>query len=170
MTYKQKLFDAFHADHAELGQALHKLRTQLAAGETGAARETASDLDRAAGAHIAFEENDFYPALKKALSEAEVDAMYREHAEGLAVIQDIAQADDGELHDPVVRASFLMRIDALSGHVADCGELFGAMGTLSEAEFEALYQNLVYWRSHAPRWSIVSAPETLKPDPKTRAD
>lgn len=162
MTFKQKLFDAFHADHAALGKALHELRTELASGDAKAARKSASDLDRTAGAHIAFEETDFYPALKEALSEEEVEAMYREHADGLSVIQDIIGADDAELKDPVVQASFLLRIDALLGHVSDCGDLFGVMGTLSEEQFETLYGNLEYWRSHSPRWSIVSAPESLK--------
>jgi len=163
MSYKDKVFEAFHADHAALGQALHELRTQLAGGETAKARKSAAKLDRDAGAHIAFEENDFYPALKSSLSASEVEAMYREHAEGLAVIQDIADADDAELLDPLVRASFIVRIEALEGHVADCGDLFGAMGALTEDQFETLYGNLEYWRSQAPHWSIVSAPETLNP-------
>ena len=90
--------------------------------------------------------------------------MYAEHADGLAVIQDIAEADDAELGDPIVQASFVVRIDALAEHVSECGELFGAMGVLSEQQFKKLHGNLEYWRSRSPRWSIVSAPETLKPE------
>ena len=164
MTYKQKVIDAFHEDHAALGRMLHELRISLTAGETEKARQRASELDRAAGAHIAFEENDFYPALKDTLSSKEVAAMYAEHADGLAVIQDIAEADDAELGDPIVQASFVVRIDALAEHVSECGELFGAMGVLSEQQFKKLHGNLEYWRSRSPRWSIVSAPETLKPE------
>lgn len=162
MTYKDKVTQAFHADHAALGRALHDLRTRLVGGETKKARECAANLDRAAGAHIAFEENDFYPALKHALSQAEIEAMYREHADGLSVIQDISNADDEELTDPVVRASFILRIEALQGHVAECGELFGAMGALTEDQFKTLYGQLEYWRSQSPLWSLVSSPETLK--------
>lgn len=162
MTYKDKVTEAFHEDHAALGRALHELRTLLVGGETKKARESAAKLDRAAGAHIAFEENDFYPALKHVLSEAEVDAMYHEHADGLSVIQDISNADDEELSDPVVRASFILRTEALQNHVAECGQLFGAMGALSEEQFKTLYGQLEYWRSHSPLWSLVSAPATLK--------
>ncbi len=162
MTYKEKVFEAFHADHAALGQALHELRTLLAAGETKKAQLCAAKLNRTAGAHIAFEENDFYPALKHALSESEIEAMYNEHADGLSVIQGISDAETSQLANPLVKADFLLRIEALQGHVAECGDLFGAMGALTEEEFKVLYGQIEYWRKQAPHWTIIAAPDTLK--------
>ena len=58
----------------------------------------------------------------------------------------IEMADDQLQH-------FLSRLDSMSAHVAECGELFGAMGGLADADIDRLLVRLEHWRRVAPRWS-----------------
>ena len=148
--FKAALFTAFQADHALLGRGLAELRGYLLDDEPERLRQTARGLLRTAGAHIAFEEHDFYPALRARLSDAEVGTMYREHAEGRDMLARIADATDEELRDASNSDELLIGIEALERHVAGCGDLFGAMGGLSEQEACQLLRKLKAWRKQAP--------------------
>jgi hypothetical protein len=150
---KAELFEAFRADHALLGRGFHILRERLAAGDIDGARAQARRIDEEAGAHIAFEEQDFYPALSRLLDEEEVTGMYREHHDGLKLILELSRENEAELgEDNRVRA-LLDQVDAMQAHVSECGELFGAMGGLSDQEIAALMDRLNFWRAQAPSWS-----------------
>jgi len=150
---KRRLFDAFREDHARLGRALHALGERLRAEDVAGAREVAETLDREAGAHIAFEEFDFYPALLPFLSRDEIDAMHLEHSEALALLGDMKQLGDGALGERSLRDALLDRVQAMERHVSDCGELFGVMGGLDAAAQRHLLERLDEWRGRAPRWS-----------------
>ncbi|MEO1240446.1 MAG: hemerythrin domain-containing protein [Pseudomonadota bacterium] len=153
MGIKDALFEAFREDHATLGRGLFDLRTMLAAGEIEDIRKAAERLDRDVGAHIAFEEREFYPALKPFLSQEEIDDMYQDHAEGLLLICEILNSTDAELAAPSRQAALTARIEKMEAHVSECGELFGAMGGLSADEQKALLEKLKEWRKRAPRWT-----------------
>ncbi|AMO71793.1 hemerythrin domain-containing protein [Sphingorhabdus sp. M41] len=147
------LFNAFREDHAILGRGLHELRSLVTAGDVGGLKSAAQNLDKAAGGHIAFEEEDFYPALKTFLSADEVEEMYAEHAHGAETLSTIAELDpDIPLH-LVQKQQLLDRIDEMEQHVSECGELFGAMGGLDEAAKDDLMKRLQYWRKLAPAWT-----------------
>jgi len=150
---KAELFEAFRADHAMLGRSFHILRERLAAGDTDGARQQARRIDQEAGAHIAFEEQDFYPALSRLLDEAEVAGMYSEHDDARSLILELSSAKDADLTEAATVRALLDRIDAMQVHVSECGELFGAMGGLSDEEITLLLDRLKFWRSHAPSWS-----------------
>lgn len=159
MQIKEKLFEAFREDHAQLGRGLYDLRTKLAAGDVDGARGAASQLDRTAGAHIAFEESEFYPALEPFLSKVEVGAMYQKHADGLLLINEILSSPEGApLPDTM---ELIGRVDALEEHVAECGELFGAMGGLNEDELRHLWRRLQFWRRKAPSWRDFAGPTPI---------
>lgn len=153
MGIKDALFEAFREDHATLGRGLFDLRTMLAAGEIENIRKAAERLDRDVGAHIAFEEREFYPALKPFLSQEEIDDMYQDHAEGLLLIREVLNSTDAELAAPSLQAALTARIEKMEAHVSECGELFGAMGGLSADEQKALLEKLKDWRKRAPRWT-----------------
>lgn len=156
MQIKDKLFKAFKNDHAALGRGLHELREALAAGDADGAKKAAARIDREAGAHIAFEEADFYPALKPFLSGKEVADMYQEHADGFALINSILSADDAEQLGETRRQMLIKAVENMQTHVSECGELFGAMGGLSSAEHKRLLEELNRWRKKAPRWTDVA--------------
>lgn len=153
---KNKLFEAFQEDHAILGRSLHDLRVLINAGDSASIRDLANDIIEISGAHIAFEEFEFYPALRSHLSESEVVNMYLEHAEGLQLLQQLSIVEDNELSSEDFVKSIFSSLDILDHHVADCGNLFGAMGGLTEAEYTHLMEKLAYWRGLAPSWSEIS--------------
>ena len=150
---KSRLFDAFREDHALLGRALHELAMRLRAGDAPGVRRAAAQLDAAGGSHIAFEEADFYPALAPFLSSDEIDEMYQQHAAGQALLARLQQLGEAELDDATVTDALLERVQAMEGHVSECGELFGAMGGLDDAAMRELLERLQHWRRRAPRWS-----------------
>lgn len=156
MTHiKKSLYEAFQADHAVLGRSLYDLRLLIADENPTEIRKLANEIIQTSGAHIAFEEFEFYPALKSHLSEAEISAMYLEHAEGLQLLEELSVIDDSAFESVDFLKETFSSLDILDHHIADCGNLFGAMGGLTEAEYTHLVEKLTYWRELAPSWSDV---------------
>ena len=152
ISIKNRLFDAFRADHAVLGRGLYSLATHIRAGEEQASREAAAQLAKDAGPHIAFEEADFYPALSGFLSQDEIDEMYADHENGRMLIKDILVMKSGALADQHYRDQLLARIEAAEAHVSECGELFGVMGGLTGETQMQLLTKLEAWREQSPSW------------------
>lgn len=148
-----QLFNYFRDDHAVLGRGLHDLRSFVMADDIGGLKTAAQNLDQAAGGHIAFEEQDFYPALEAFLSADEVADMYAEHAHGANTLSYIAKLDPKSDLSSAQKQNILKRIDEMEHHVSECGELFGALGGLDEASKDDLMERLLYWRKSAPRWT-----------------
>jgi hypothetical protein len=153
MQIRRSLHKAFREDHAMFGRSLHELRTALADGDFAAARTVASRIDREAGAHIAFEEADFYPALKAILPRSEVAGMYRDHSEGYRLLRDLMELDADEELSEDARRDLVERVENMQAHVSECGELFGALGRLSDEQNHRLLDSLQKWRDIAPSWS-----------------
>jgi hypothetical protein len=150
--HQAELFAAFREDHTILGRAFHRLSTRLRAGDLAGARAVARELDRTAGAHIAFEEADFYPRLATLIGRDEVAHMYAEHELGLGVVRTLCEAaEDRTLHDDE-RSRLLADAEAMERHIAECGELFEAIGRIPPAEQAELRRRLVAWRERAPTW------------------
>lgn len=149
---RKRLFDAFQDDHAELGRRLYELRQCISSKDCKQAKRLAAEILQTAGAHIAFEEHDFYPALRSHLSAEEVERMYAEHEQGLAFLEALSKADPQTERD---MTADLAEIDALDHHVADCGRLFGAMGGLAPQAMADLMTRLEAWRRVSPSWSDV---------------
>jgi len=153
MQIKEALFEAFREDHAMMGRALYDLRSKLDAGDIAGARTIADKIDRESGAHIVFEEEDFYPALRAFLSTDEIDGMYTDHADGYDLIREILQTGSSPEISKDSQTDFIKRVEKMEAHVSTCGELFGAMGGLSQTEQERLMERLKYWRRKAPTWT-----------------
>ncbi|WP_114520769.1 hemerythrin domain-containing protein [Altererythrobacter sp. ZODW24] len=149
----KELFKEFRHDHAVLGRGLHKLRAMIVSGDVSQLKAASVVLDKIAGSHIAFEEEDFYPALAAFLSTEELDSMYAEHSHGAATLDAIAELDQSEDLCPEMRTQLLERIDEMEKHVSECGELFGAMGGLDEVKKARLLQNLRRRRKGASPWT-----------------
>lgn len=152
------LFEAFRQDHTTLGRGLYAIAEHLRAGDLAAASSAADELDRAAGAHMAFEEQDFYPALEPFLDRSEVAELYREHLDGQATIRELMAIGSAKDVGDERGAELLEHIEAMEQHVSECGELFGAMGGLDPDDQGALLTRLEAWRAKAPRWTELTTP------------
>ena len=149
----KELFAAFREDHAVLGRGFFDLAQSLRANDLEQARAAAAELDRTAGAHIAFEEESFYPALQAFFGKSETRRMYDEHRVGLGVVQTLcALPQDAELAEDQ-RRRLLRDAEVMARHIADCGALFETIGRLPSGQQSALLQALRDWREKGPRWS-----------------
>ena len=151
-TVKERLFEAFKVDHALLGSGLHELAERLRDADTPGAKIVVEQLARAAGPHIAFEENNFYPALQPFLSASEIDNMREEHARTRRLLEQVLALSPTALQETHLQNKLLEAVEAGQTHVAECGELFGAMGGLSEEEQAQLLSQLEQWQARAPNW------------------
>lgn len=154
------LFGAFTEDHAFLGKSFNELSEALRDANLDAAGVVARRLDQFAGAHIAFEEENFYPALARLLGENEVKRMRSEHRDGLDVVGHLCDRPPGGVLSDAARRQLLEKSERMETHIAECGELFEAMGRLSPGEQDTLYAHLVEWRLRRPSWRqyAMSAP------------
>jgi len=149
---RQQLFDAFRADHALLGSGIHLLGECVRQEDWEGARSTAAKVSKEAGPHIAFEEEDFYPALSDIIEDSEIDEMYDQHEHGRLLIERILSLDDDELSKPAIKDELLATINDVEGHIADCGELFGVMGGLDDIDIDNLLEHLQARRLDSPNW------------------
>lgn len=162
----QKLIEAFQEDHALLGSSFHELSKCLRANDTLGARRIAKRLDEEAGAHIAFEEEQFYPSLEPLLGEAEVARLHAEHRLGLAVVQTLTGRTAETRLAEDERRRLLELSEAMERHIAECGELFAAMGRLPPKVQEELHGQLQDWRRARPGWQAHAASRGKHPAAK----
>ena len=146
------LFSAFAEDHALLGKSFYELSQALRAGDPDRARSLAARIDREAGAHIAFEEECFYPALTELLGESEVQGMYQQHRTGRETIRRLCGLVPGAGLPGEQRRQLLRESEAMERHIAECGDLFEAMGRIPPCEQESLHAALMDWRLKRPSW------------------
>ena len=158
MPIDDPLFVAFREDHAVLGRGFHDLSQSLRARDIAAARAAAQRVDELAGAHIAFEERHFYPALVALIGEDDVARLFEEHEIGLSVIEELLAAAAAQTLGDAQWRSLLERSQEMEQHIAECGELFGAMGRIPPGEREALHQHLLELRRAGPRWTDLADP------------
>jgi hypothetical protein len=151
------LFDAFRKDHAVLGRGLYEVALALRGNDFETARNAAGRLDREAGPHMAFEEQHFYPALRRLLGNAVVDRLYAEHGVGLAAINRLRSLPKGGRVVEAERAKLLENLELMQEHVSECGELFGALGRISPEDQEKLLDALLALRKQGSLWSELAS-------------
>lgn len=155
---KQTLFKTFYDDHAVLGGGFHELRQAIAINDVHKAQEVAKKIDRESGAHIAFEENDFYPALDPFLSPDEVTAMYELHDKGHALLVSIINSDEKKSFSRQQQSHFIETVKAMEHHISACGKLFDVIGLLPQTQQKDMLNYLEEWRQKAPRWTTLRKP------------
>jgi hypothetical protein len=151
------LFDAFREDHARAGRGFYELSQLLEADDVRAACALAQRIDEESGAHIAFEETNFYPRLSKLLSRTEIARMYEEHAVGANTVRTLLDHEPEEPLDSEEKERLVTGATQMSEHISECGELFGALGGIPVAEQAELLEQLVEWRRRRPRWTAFAA-------------
>lgn len=156
MAFEQNdLAAAFREDHAHLREGFHKLSRQLRDGDNKGIFDTARRLDEEAGAHIAFEEGDFYPLLADHLGRDAVKQMFVRHAVGYGVLKDVLEHTPDHPITENLRESLQYRSEAMEDHISECGELYATMGRISNELQLALFRRLAAWREKRPSWTQV---------------
>jgi hypothetical protein len=154
MQIDASLLRCFREDHARLGRALHRLSQRLRVGDVTGARAVAQELDPLAGPHIAFEEQEFYPRLVPILGANEVDRLLAEHRQALEAVR--ALLEHAEPPGDEGLRELLERSERMEAHIAECGELFEALGRLGREEQGELYERLLEWRRRKPLWTSLA--------------
>lgn len=149
----KQLLAAFQRDHAILGQGLHDLAVALRDRDILSAKKVAAELDHNAGPHIAFEEQHFYPKMRELLGDQEVDRLYAEHRTGQAVLGRTLSMPDATWPNDKQVTALLRDLELMERHVAECGEMFGAMGRIPADEQRALLTQLDELRASGQRWT-----------------
>src|SRR5271165_257583 len=98
------------------------------------------------GAHIGFEEAEFYPTLVPLLGEATVRRMRQEHCCGLDVVCTLLRRNPDLPLPPVLSARLLAQSEVMEEHIAECGDLFTALRDLPAFRQQELYEKLMAWR------------------------
>jgi hypothetical protein len=122
-----KLLEAFQQDHVLLGRGFNEMSCCLRAGDPAGAYAAARRLYEEAGAHIGFEEQDFYPALVQLVGEEAVRRMYQEHCCGFDAIHTLLSLDPDLPLPHELGDRLLAQTEAMEDHIAECGELFAAL-------------------------------------------
>lgn len=148
------LVAAFEEDHRVLTRGLYELRRLAEAGEWAAAATHAGELDRAVGAHIEFEEKNFYPMLRRFLGAEFIGQLYREHEQGRQALKALEALEDDRAPDPAQRAAVLEQLEIATSHALSCGTLVSHLETLGPAQraemltaLEACHQQACSWTS-----------------------
>lgn len=148
-----ELQQEFLADHRRLTKGLHKALTALEKGDDAEAIALAAAIDEDAGAHMAFEEEIFYPRLAEARGQEFVDRMVSEHEIGQRAVRALlAHTERGSVPD-TEREGILENLGIALRHVLSCGTMLSELGGgEAEADREAL-DRLQSLREAHERWT-----------------
>lgn len=143
-----KLLTAFQQDHAMLGRGFNALSCCLRAGDWVGACAAARQLEAEAGAHLGFEEENFYPVLASVLGKEAVRRMRQEHCCGFDAIHTLLSRGPTQPPPPDLWERLAAQTEVMEEHIAECGELFAALRHIPLAQQQALYDKLIAWRRY----------------------
>jgi hypothetical protein len=147
---RQALERAFLEDHRRLTGGLSQL---LQDGALRQAVELADKLDREVGAHIAFEQHVYYPALRQHLGDEFIDQLLREHEVGQSALKSLL-AHGGDLPlEPAERERLKGQIEVALDHARSCGTLWSHLRALDDPQLAQMHAHLRRHRSRGRRWS-----------------
>ena len=148
----------FLDDHRVLISGLREIIEAMDRGDMPAAVRRAADLDHEAGAHMAFEEEVFYPRLARVYGEEMVQRMIAEHEAGHRAVKTILDHADTEL-DSESKAAVMADLEIALKHVLSCGTMLSELDSgISDLDGEALAR-LRELREQADRWTSRSYSE-----------
>ena len=143
----------FLDDHRVLISGLRDIITAIETDELERAVETAKRLDREAGAHMAFEEEVFYPQLARTYGDEFVERMVAEHEAGHRAIKSLIARQDAPRLAAEERSEILDDLGVALKHVMSCGTMLSELGTGKADVDEGALDHLRTLRDRAEPWS-----------------
>ncbi len=143
----------FLDDHRILIAGIQGIIEAIEREDSGRAIELAAELDRQAGAHMAFEEEIFYPRLAKVYGAEFVEQMVAEHGVGQRAVRTLLAKNLDRPLSRKQRSQVLEDLDVALKHVMSCGTMLSelASGT-AEVNAKSL-DRLRELRDQGERWT-----------------
>jgi len=149
------LRQAFSDDHRVLTRGLSSVVDALGKADLAGAVRRADELDRRIGPHMAFEEQVYYPELRRVLGDTFVDRLYHEHALGLDAVRRLIG------HDPArplpERERVVEELTTALEHARSCGTLLSHLARLDPATLTAMREALEELRRRDVRWTQIGS-------------
>lgn len=153
MVDLSELQEEFLRDHRVLTKGLDAILDALQDGRTTEAIERAADLDRQAGAHMAFEEEIFYPRLAEVRGQKFVDRLVAEHEVGQRAIRALARHPAAEPLAEEDRKRIVADVETALGHVLSCGTMLSELDSGDEIADDRALGRLRELRTSGERWT-----------------
>jgi hemerythrin-like domain-containing protein len=154
----RELEAAFLHDHQHLTQGLYAIIQALEAHDVEAAVLAARQVDQTVGPHMAFEEEVFYPELKKTLGNEFVVRLYREHEAGREAVRALIANGTAEPLTDETQARLLADLNGTLEHALSCGSLLSYVARLQPTEHDRLLRELEELRLRGGRWTDMGEP------------
>ena len=152
----KEIRDAFLRDHRLLTRGFSQMVTALRDGDLGRAAEIADELDRSAGAHVAFEEELLYPLVEQARGQEYTSRLYREHEVALQTVRSLLSYAE----DPSPRLDIDQLLNGARTavvHAVSCGSLLSHLTSLPREGQQRMLQRLRELEEQSPRWTDLQA-------------
>ena len=144
---------AFREDHQQLMRGLRAVLRALEARDDASAVRLARELDRAAGPHMAFEEEVFYPRVAESRGQDFVDGLVSEHAVGQRAISVLAESGVEASMTEAQRAQLIEDLELALSHALSCGTLLSEIRESEPERERQELERLRELRERGQRWS-----------------
>jgi hemerythrin-like domain-containing protein len=148
-TLQQEFLD----DHRKLTRDLKSLLASLERGDLGEAIAVATELDRDAGAHMAFEEEVFYPRLARVHGQPFVDRMVDEHETGQRAVKRVLDLQSGAELTESQHDELVADLRVALGHVLSCGTMLSELDSGESTADRRALDRLRQLRAEGELWS-----------------
>jgi hemerythrin-like domain-containing protein len=143
----------FLDDHRVLIAGIKGIIEALEGGDSAKAVALASELDRQAGAHMAFEEEVFYPRLAEVYGEEFVTQMVSEHEAGQRAVRTLLAKNHDQPLTAEQREHVLEDLDVALKHVMSCGTMLSELSSGAEGQDARALERLRRLRDQGERWT-----------------
>ena len=143
----------FLDDHRVLIAGIKGVIEAVERGDQRTAVELAAELDQQAGAHMAFEEEVFYPRLAEVYGTEFVEQMVSEHEAGQRAVRTLLARNHDRPLSPEQRAHLLEDLDVALKHVMSCGTMLSELSSGTEEVDAQSLDRLRRLREQGERWT-----------------
>lgn len=152
------LQEEFLGDHRVLTRGIDRILAALREGRVEEAATAAAELDRRAGAHMAFEEEVLYPRLGEERGRELVDRLLAEHRAGQRAIRGLVELAPGQALPDPERERIIEDLETALGHVLSCGTMVSTLGSGDSRLDDEALDRLRELRAAPERWTQRSYP------------
>jgi hypothetical protein len=148
-TLQQEFLD----DHRVLIAGIKGIIEAVEGGDSAKAVALASELDQQAGAHMAFEEEVFYPRLAEVYGDEFVEQMISEHEAGQRAVRTLLARNHDRPLTTRQREHLLEDLDVALKHVMSCGTMLSELSSGADEQDARALDRLRRLRDAGELWT-----------------